>query len=196
MPGTLRMPEFAQGLPTTRSAVAYAQRMHQGQQRKVDGAPFIEHPLEVASLLCDAGAPDHVVAAGVLHDILEKTDATEQALKQRFGSDIAAIVRAVSEDPSIRGYERRKAALRDQVADAGPEAWMVFAADKLSKIRELRLPTAARVTGRPRRVMHYSRSVQMLQRRLPDFLLVSAAQRELDSLPATTRARPRLSEVH
>ena len=49
--------------------------MHAGQRRQLDGAPFIEHPLEVAAILHDAGAPDHVIAAGILHDTLEKTDA-------------------------------------------------------------------------------------------------------------------------
>ena len=38
-------------LPKTKAAIAYATRMHDGQRRQIDGAPFIVHPLEVASLL-------------------------------------------------------------------------------------------------------------------------------------------------
>jgi (p)ppGpp synthase/HD superfamily hydrolase len=53
--------------------VVYARWVHRGQRRQVDGAPFIEHSLEVALLLYRAGAPDHVIAAGVLHDVLETT---------------------------------------------------------------------------------------------------------------------------
>ena len=124
-------------LPRTKAALAFAERKHAGQRRKVDGAPFIEHPVEVASLLFDAGAPDDVIAAGVLHDTLEKTRTNLAELRARFGSRIARLVAAVSEDESIAGYATRKAALRRQVEAAGTDAMMVFAADKVSKVREL-----------------------------------------------------------
>lgn len=45
---------------------------------------------------------------------------------------------AVSDDDRITGYAKRKAALRQQVAGGGEEALTLFAADKLSKLRELR----------------------------------------------------------
>jgi hypothetical protein len=49
-----------------RSAREFAVRCHARQRRESDGAPFIEHPLEVARLLLDAGCSDVVVAAGLL----------------------------------------------------------------------------------------------------------------------------------
>ena len=67
-------------------------------------------------------------------------------LQKRFGVRVAKIVLAVSEDKSIDGYQTRKAALRQQVAGAGPEALTVFAADEISKARELR--RVAPATGR------------------------------------------------
>lgn len=88
----------------TQAALAYAERLYTGQTRKVDGAPFILHPIEVATLLYDAGAPDHVIAAGALHDTIEKTDLDAAELRQRFGATITDLVLAVSEDPRIRGY--------------------------------------------------------------------------------------------
>lgn len=60
--GERSMPGFIHGLPKTQQAVAFARRAHDGQRRRVDGAPFILHPLEVASLLYYAGAPDHLIA--------------------------------------------------------------------------------------------------------------------------------------
>ena len=123
-------------------ALAYAVEQHAGQRRDADGAPFVLHPIEVATLLADVGAPDHVVAAGVLHDTVEKTSAEPDDLRERFGMQITALVMALSEDPGISGYSARKAALRDQVCAAGDEALMVFAADKVSKARELRLAFA------------------------------------------------------
>lgn len=121
----------------TRSALAYANSVHRGQQRP-DGSAFILHPLEVARLLHDADAPDHLIAAGLLHDVLEKTSATADELQSRFGVQVSSLVLAVSDDDRISGYAARKTALRQQVASAGDEALSLFAADKVSKLRELR----------------------------------------------------------
>jgi hypothetical protein len=127
-------PEFAVGR-TTKAALAYPERLHEGQCRQADGAPFIVHPIEVATLLYEAGAPDYVIAAGVLHDTLEKTDATEHELFARFGRRVGQLVCAVTDDQQIPSYARRKAALRAQVAHAGDDALAVFVADTLSKVR-------------------------------------------------------------
>jgi HD domain len=126
-------------LPQARAALEYARAAHAGQRRKVDGAPFILHPREVASLLSASAAPDHLIAAGALHDVIEKTGVSAADLRERFGSRIATLVEAVSEDDRLTGYAERKAALRDQVARAGEEALTLFAADKISKVRELRI---------------------------------------------------------
>ena len=179
-------PEFVHGLRKTDRAVAYARRMHAGQLRQADGAPFIVHPLEVVTLLHDAGAPDEVIAAGALHDTLEKTDATTADLTRRFGGRITTLVTAVTEDASIPTYAGRKAALRRQVAGAGPESLLVFAADKLSKARELRLPG---VTARRRRVDHYRHCLTLLERELPGSPLVSALRDELATVPVAKRRK-------
>ena len=81
-------------------------------------------------MLYEAGATDDVIAAGVLHDTLERTDATAYELYARFGRGVGEIVSAVTDDHRIAGYARRKAALRNQVANAGDDALIVFAADK------------------------------------------------------------------
>lgn len=167
--------------------MAYAEQRHAGQRRQADGAPFIEHPLEVAELLYRAGAPDHVVAAGVLHDTIEKAGADPAELRERFGPGTAELVVAVSEDPGIPTYARRKAALRDQVAGAGREALMVFAADKISKVRELSLNRTTRVPKR--RMTHYRRCLELLERLLPDSPLVTQLRAEFDHVAAGTRRR-------
>ena len=129
-----------------------------GSGVKTDDAPFILHPFEVASLLHHAGAPERVVVAGALHDVIEKTSAGPSELTEPFGPEVTALVLAVSEDERIGTYEARKAALRSQVADAGHEALMVFAADKISKVRELRRETACKSPGRrPAASATYSR---------------------------------------
>jgi (p)ppGpp synthase/HD superfamily hydrolase len=193
-------PDLVARLPRTKAALAFAERKHAGQRRKVDGAPFIEHPVEVASLLFDAGASDDVIAAGVLHDTLEKTRTNLTELRARFGSRITRLVAAVSEDESIAGYATRKAALRRQVEAAGTDAMLVFAADKVSKVRELAVEPegseAARLAAtvsrtRQRRLTHYRHCLELLERHIADSPLVRQLRTELElrsAAPARRRA--------
>lgn len=156
--------------------MAYAAALHDGQRRRVDDRPFILHPLEVASLLHEVGGDDELVAAGVLHDTIEKTSASASDLREHFGSRVAELVLAVTDDKRIKDYAKRKAALRDQVATAGDEALMLFAADKLAKVRELR----GRAAPPPRRrLTHYRQSLKLLQARIPDFTLTAQLAAEL-----------------
>jgi (p)ppGpp synthase/HD superfamily hydrolase len=189
-------------LPKTRAALAFARRQHAGQLRTSDGGPFIEHPIEVSRLLYRVGAADHVIAAGLLHDILEKTEVTAAELRSLFGTRISRLVAAVSEDEQISGYVRRKEALRRQVSAAGPDALAVFAADKVSKVGELRVAvwTAAqrhqRVDPsivRPRRLIHFRRCLGLLEDRYGDSPLVERLHEELTLLSAELRSFPVLS---
>jgi HD domain len=140
-------PPFAAGRPLVVAAFSWAARRHVGQSRAVDDAPFILHPVEVAALLSSGGYDDEVIAAGLLHDVVENTEAGIDDVRARFGDRVARIVASVTEDDAIEDYEQRKAALREQVAAAGPDAHLVYAADKLAKTRELRAQAAS---GRPR----------------------------------------------
>ena len=197
------LPGSVVGLPKTRGALLYAGELHAGQSRDADGAPFILHPREVAGLLYRAGASDDVIAAGVLHDVIEKTPARARDLRRRFGGPITTLVLAVSEDERVASYEARKAALRTKVAGAGAEALMIFAADKISKARELRLghdpfPTPLGNTPRERptrsqKLMHYRRCLTLLQEHLPGSPLVGQLDEELESLAVGMSAAPALS---
>lgn len=165
-------------LPQTRAAITFAERLHRGQHRQSDRAPFILHPLEVASLLYDAGAPDHLIAAGALHDTIEKADVTAAHMRVRFGARVADLVEAVSEDPRIPGYTRRKAELRERVANSGEEALTLFAADKLAKARELRLDALR--AGDDRHLRHYLSCLSLLEETLSESPLVRALRGELE----------------
>src|SRR5438132_11765951 len=95
--GAALPPAFGASMPMARAAAEYAWRAHAGQ-RRADGSEFVLHPFEVAALLENVGAPDHLVAAGLLHDVLEKADVSELELRKRFGGRIAGLVVAVSDD--------------------------------------------------------------------------------------------------
>ncbi len=187
------LPRSLPDLPRTRAARTFADERHAGQQRAADGAPFILHPLEVATLLHEQGYPDYVVAAGVLHDVIEDTDTDPAELELRFGPEVAALVTSLSDDPSIHDDARRKAALRRQIEGAGAEAAAIFAADKVSKVRELRMRVRPDGPTDDDQVKldHYRRSLLLLDRLLPCHPLVAALRRELalldDCRPAAGR---------
>jgi hypothetical protein len=176
------------GLELARSALAYAQELHRGQLRESDAAPFILHPLEVAALLYNTGHPEVVLAAAILHDTVEDTEAEFEEIRERFGNDVAGLVEAVTEDPRISDLAERKAALRRKVSRTGPYATSVYAADKVAKVRELR----GRLTADPNfldsepaqqlRLEHYHQSLLMLEEVTPEHPLVRQLRFELEAL--------------
>lgn len=182
---------FIAGLPLAGAALRYAQEMHRDQRRASDEAPFILHPLEVASLLLNTGHSEAVVVAGILHDTIENADTDRGDLAVRFGAEVAAVVAALSEDSRIEDFEERKAALREQIAGFGSDAIAVDAADKVAKVRELRaqagrepeLLAGEDAPGRPR-LAHYVASLVMLEEAQPEHPLVRQLRFELEALRA------------
>ena len=160
------------------AAREFATRCHAEQRRASDGARFIEHPLEVAELLRAAGCSEVVVAAGLLHDVVEDTAVSLDELRERFGADVAGLVEAVTDDAAIGSYRQRKRLLREQVRRAGGDAALLFAADKISKVRELD-ERPVRERGRRLREEHYRESLGMLQRVAPQHPLVTCLASEL-----------------
>lgn len=183
---TMARTAFVERSPLTRDALAFADQRHAGQTRDIDDLPFVTHPVEVACLLHEGGYPDEVVAAGVLHDVVEDTDAELSDLEAHFGSRVAELVKAVTDDPSIEDDDERKAALRRQVAAAGECAAVIFAADKVSKARELRVRVSR---GRhdeadSSRFNHYEASLAMLADLIPGHELVGQLRMEVEALQA------------
>ena len=182
--------DFVERSPLTREALDFANQRHAGQTRDLDDLPFVTHPMEVARLLHEAGYQDEVVAAGVLHDVLEDTDAERSDLESRFGRRVAELVEALTDDPSIVDDDERRAALRRKVADAGECAAVVFAADKVSKARELRLRLSRGRFGRADdgKLAHYEASLAMLSDLIPGHHFVDELRMELEAvrtLPAS-----------
>ena len=175
---------FMHGLPLTQAAVEFAWERHAGQRRLADGALFVLHPLEVASLLERSDYPDHVVAAAVLHDVLEDTDAERWELETRFGPDVSALVAVVSDDLSIPDEDDRRDDVRERVRRAGGYAPVVYAADKVSKVRELRILL---LTGFPQEEAnskgdHYRKCLAMLEETIPGSRIVELLRFELEVL--------------
>jgi len=125
--------------PLLSEALATATAAHAGQIRNgAGGMPYIEHPVAVAELLTEHGCDDEeVLAAALLHDVVEKSEATVDDLDEQFGARVAALVAALSDDESIVSYRQRKDEHRERVVAAGGPALAIYAADKLTNVHTL-----------------------------------------------------------
>src|SRR5262252_2465376 len=76
-------------------AYVYAMKAH-GEQKRLSGDPYISHPLEVAGILAEHQLDDATIAAALLHDTIEDTEATRAEIDQLFGRDIGRLVEGLT----------------------------------------------------------------------------------------------------
>jgi (p)ppGpp synthase/HD superfamily hydrolase len=99
--------------PLVFKAYIFAMAAHAavGQKRNYGDRPYIEHPKEVADILAGYGAGPVVLAACMLHDVLEDTKVTFDLLVQEFGQEVADLVRMVSNVAKPADGNRRERTL-------------------------------------------------------------------------------------
>jgi (p)ppGpp synthase/HD superfamily hydrolase len=114
-------------------ALGKAREAHAGQVRNGSGGmPYIEHPQAVAALLAEHGFADEVLAAALLHDVVEDSETTVEELRRQFGEPVAGLVAALSDDESIDDYSERKREHRERVRRFDGDALAIYGADKLT----------------------------------------------------------------
>jgi (p)ppGpp synthase/HD superfamily hydrolase len=171
------------------AALELARAAHADQVRK-DGSPFIGHPRAVGEILEQAGFDDEIVAAALLHDVVEDSAIGAAEVERRFGERVAALVSAMTEDPAIEDYGERKRAQRSQVEAAGPEAVAIYAADKLANLRDVRRAYArdSEAIGRRfqvslnKRIAIWREDLEMASRVAPQLPYLRELRYELESL--------------
>ena len=118
-------------------AIAYANKMHADTCRKGTNMPYIVHPLEVMHNLYLMKASKALMAAGVLHDVVEDTDATIADIEKKFGKEIAELVNSHTEQNKELPWEERKVIAMEEERNLPKEKQMLALADKLSNIRAM-----------------------------------------------------------
>ncbi len=124
-------------------AIIYSTVMHQGRVRKINKSPYILHPLEVSQILSTMTDDMEIIAAGVLHDIVEDTDGTLREIKKRFGERVAVLVDSETEkdfpgeDKAATWQRRKEDSLERLKSSTDIGVKMLWLADKLSNIRSL-----------------------------------------------------------
>lgn len=86
-----------------RDAFQFAEYMHRGQVRKAREVPYFLHLVQVTEVLAALGADRNAVASGILHDVVEDTEATIEQIRERFGIYVAALVEAVTKGREFKG---------------------------------------------------------------------------------------------
>ncbi len=124
-----------------RRAYEYSVKAHEGQIRQA-GGPFVQHPLAVAGILTFLKLDVQAIAAGLLHDTLEDTVATQEELEQEFGADVARLVDGVTKIGQIpfKTYEEKQAEnFRKMVLSMADDIRVVFIklADRLHNMQTL-----------------------------------------------------------
>jgi (p)ppGpp synthase/HD superfamily hydrolase len=143
--------------PVVADALAVLDDAYQTRLRRSNRT--MEHPLLVGMLLAAHDQPPPVVAAGLLHDVVEDTAVTVTELRRSVTPEVAEMVQVLTQDESIADYSQRKAALRRQILEAGPEPSTVSLADKVAKLRDLADPP------KKRKLAHYRATLDGVERR-------------------------------
>src|SRR5580692_10195926 len=124
-----------------RKAWDFCVQHHEGQMR-ASGEPYIIHPLEVAEVLAEMKMDATAIAAGLLHDAVEDTPATNEEIEAGFGDQVAHIVEGVTKIDKIqfanredRQAENVRKMLLAMVSDV--RVVLIKLADRLHNMRTL-----------------------------------------------------------
>jgi len=124
-----------------RKAWEFCVKHHDGQMR-ASGEPYIIHPLEVAEVLAEMKLDATAIAAGLLHDSVEDTPATNEEIEEEFGDQVAHIVEGVTKIDKIqfanredRQAENVRKMLLAMVSDV--RVVLIKLADRLHNMRTL-----------------------------------------------------------
>lgn len=126
-------------LGTLLKAASFSADKHKHQKRKgIDPPPYINHPLEVASILANvAGVTDlTTLVAALLHDTVEDTGTKPEEIEALFGRPVRLIVAEVTDDKTLPKPERKRLQIEHAPTLSAP-AKMIKISDKICNIREV-----------------------------------------------------------
>ncbi|MHB8765384.1 MAG: HD domain-containing protein, partial [Deferrisomatales bacterium] len=119
----------------------FACAAHRGQLVPGSDLPYVNHVGNVAAEVLAAialhpvGRPDLAVQCALLHDVIEDTEVTGEALAEVFGPEVAAGVRALSKDPSLPTQGAQMADSLRRLQAQPPEVGLVKLADRITNLQ-------------------------------------------------------------
>ncbi len=124
-----------------KKAYNYAEKKHFGQKR-ISGDDYILHPLNVALILTDVSADAPCMAAALLHDTIEDSDATKEEIEKLFGSEVALLVDGVTKINKLNFSSDTEASAANQRKilvglSEDPRVLIIKLADRLHNMRTI-----------------------------------------------------------
>lgn len=124
------------------NAIQFAITAHAGTKRKGKERPYILHPIEAMTIVASLTEDPEVIAAAVLHDVVEDTSLGADDIEREFGPRVRALVMAESEDkmPDLTAeasWKARKQATIEHLKRLGRDEKLICLGDKLANIREM-----------------------------------------------------------
>lgn len=121
-------------------ALSFTIRAHDGQYRKHEkDTPYVFHPIIVSLVLKTAGFNDKVVAAGLLHDVVEDTKYSIDDLAKLFGGDVASLVMTCTEFNKSLSWRERKSQQIKAIYNLPVNNKAIICADKIANLEDLRI---------------------------------------------------------
>ena len=124
-------------------AIIFAAKAHDGMRRRKSDSPYVLHPLEAAVIVGTMTDDQHVIAAAVLHDVVEDAGIAMDEIGQRFGTRVRQLVESETENkredlpPEDTWRVRKEESLRVLANTEDPAVWMIWIGDKLANIRAI-----------------------------------------------------------
>ena len=124
-------------------AIAFAVTAHDGMRRRKSESPYILHPMEVGVIIGTMTDDQEVIAAGVLHDVVEDAGVTIEEIGARFGNRVMELVASETENkredlPPEETWRIRKEESLEKLRTADAiEVKILWLGDKLSNIRAI-----------------------------------------------------------
>ncbi len=118
-------------------AIYFATKAHKGQKRKIEDIDMIFHPFTVGMLLQRNNCEEDVVAAGILHDVVEDTKYTFEDIEKEFGKKVRDYVYDASEPDKSLEWEDRKIHTIEHIKNAPLGSKLIVACDKISNLEDL-----------------------------------------------------------
>ena len=117
-----------------------AAKAHVSQRRKGEGdIPYVNHCTAVANLVATVTTDEATLAAALLHDTVEDSDATLEEIEREFGLEVAAVVDAVTDAAEISDLPlaERKVKQAEKMRTAPNGAKLVKIADQTSNLTDI-----------------------------------------------------------
>ena len=117
--------------------IQFALSAHHGQTRKQSNTPYVVHPISVGFLLQKYGYNEKIITAGILHDVLEDTEATYEQIVKEFGVEIADLVKEASEPDKALPWKERKQHTVQTIHSLSKGGAAIVCADKLNNLSSI-----------------------------------------------------------